>query len=421
MLTTLYNALWYPALPFALLATGATRVDTRERLGRTRADGFGANSLRLWIHAASVGEIEAVRSIAAGLLREIPGTGLVVTAMTSGGRQAARRRLPAAAHHLLAPFDCPTTVRAFLRNFRPNLVLIAETELWPNFFREAARARAKIAIINGRLSERSMRRYRLARSLFASALALADLILVQTAEDAGRYVSLGAPRELIRITGNTKFDVEVVPANLRPALQNFARECPILVAGSTAPGEERMVLTAYAHLVERFPWLALVIAPRHLERVAEVALELNAAHLDYVRASALSANAPPDPARPQILLLDTMGELRALYQRATVAFVGGSMAPPRGGQNLAEPAAVQVPVLFGPHYENQRQVGDALVEGAGGRVIHDAAELESVCAEWLADPEARHAAGQNARRVVERLAGGAAATVNYLKTLIEAG
>jgi 3-deoxy-D-manno-octulosonic-acid transferase len=116
-----------------------------------------------------------------------------------------------------------------------------------------------------------------------------------------------------------------------------------------------------------------------------------------------------------------MGELRALYQRATVAFVGGSMAPPRGGQNLAEPAAVQVPVLFGPHYENHRQVGDALVEGAGGRVIRDAAELESVCAEWLADPEARHAAGQNARRVVERLAGGAAATVNYLKTLIETG
>ncbi len=146
MLTTLYNALWYPVVPFALLATGATRVDTRERLGRTRADGFGTNSLRLWIHAASVGEIEAVRSIAAGLLREIPGTGLVVTAMTSGGRQAARRRLPAAAHHLLAPFDCPTTVRAFVRNFRPNLVLIAETELWPNFFREAARAKAKIAI-----------------------------------------------------------------------------------------------------------------------------------------------------------------------------------------------------------------------------------------------------------------------------------
>src|SRR5260370_36384781 len=132
--------------------------------------------------------------------------------MTSGGRQAARRRRPAAAHHFLAPFDCPTTVRAFVRNFRPNLVLIAETELWPNFFREAARTKAKIAIVNGRLSERSMRRYRLARPLFASALALADLILVQTAEDAGRYVSLGAPRALIRITGDTKVHGHGVPA-----------------------------------------------------------------------------------------------------------------------------------------------------------------------------------------------------------------
>ncbi len=425
LIGALYRALWYPALPFALIAAGgAGAANRRERLGYAPFSADHA-ARRVWIHAASVGEIEAVRPIARGIVQRYPGTALIVTTMTAAGREAARRRLPDAVAHRLAPLDCPATIRAFLARVRPALALIAETELWPNLIFEAARAGARVAIVNGRLSERSSRRYRIVRPLIAAALARLDLALVQTGADADRFIEIGAPRAIVAVTGNTKFDPgEPAPA-LRPALSNFAAGRPLLVAGSTAPGEERMTLTVYRHLSERFPRLALALAPRHLERAAEVAAEIRAAGLSCARASAppaaanvgdsTGASAPMSEAA--VLLLDTMGELRALYGRATVAFVGGSIAPPRGGQNLAEPAAVAVPVIFGPHYENQRQVGDALLDAGGARVVRDAAEFESVCAEWLADSDACRAAGDRARAAIERLAGGAAATLDYLEPL----
>jgi 3-deoxy-D-manno-octulosonic-acid transferase len=267
------------------------------------------------------------------------------------------------------------------------LVLIAETELWPNFFTQAARAGARIAIINGRLSERSLARYRMVRPLMEQTLARANLILAQTPADADRFIALGAHRARVFVTGNTKFEPSGTPAaDLRPALRDFAKGRPILVAGSTGPGEERMVLNAWRSLSDRFNSLALVLAPRHLERVPAVEEDLRSGGVSWIKASSLSERALGNPDE-NVLLLDTMGELRALYSRAAIAFVGGSMNPPRGGQNLAEPAAWSVPVLFGPHYENQRMVGDALIEGDGGRVVADAAQLESTAAEWLADDE----------------------------------
>lgn len=419
VLSHVYNVLWYPALPFALLATGGrNRRNRRERLGVANVSGArgGTQALRVWVHAASVGEIEAMRPIVLGLVREAPRAVVVVTSMTAAGRDAARRRIPGLAAYQLAPLDWRPAVRAFLARVRPRLVLIAETELWPNFFAESARAGASLAIVNGRLSERSFRRYRLIRPLVANALEHADLILAQTDADADRFRHLGAPRERIAVTGNTKFELEGGSGPLRPVLVNFAAGKPLLIAGSTAPGEERMVLNAWRNLTERFPALALVIAPRHLERTDEVEEELQTAGVAYARASTLVGHGPP--AAVNVLLLDTMGELRALYSRAVIAFVGGSMAPPRGGQNLAEPAAAAVPVLFGPYYANQRQVGDALIEGGGGRVIHDAAQLESTCGEWLTDDAVRRAAGERARRVVEQLAGGVVATLEHLRTLL---
>jgi 3-deoxy-D-manno-octulosonic-acid transferase len=413
-----YNVLWYPALPFALLAAGGrNRRNCRERLGMANVSAArgGAEALRVWVHAASVGEIEAMRPIVLGLVREAPRAVVVVTSMTAAGRDAARRRIPGLAAYQLAPLDWRPAVRAFLSRVRPRLVLIAETELWPNFFAESARAGARLAIVNGRLSERSFRRYRLIRPLIANALANAALILAQTDADAERFRRLGVPRVRIAVTGNTKFELEDGQP-LRPVLMDFAAGKPLLIAGSTAPGEERMVLNAWRNLTERFPALALVIAPRHLERTDEVEEELQTAGVEYARASTLAGYGPT--AAANVLLLDTMGELRALYSRAVIAFVGGSMAPPRGGQNLAEPAAAAVPVLFGPYYANQSQVGDALIEGGGGRVINDAAQLESTCGEWLTDDAVRRAAGERARRVIEQLAGGVVATLEHLKTFL---
>lgn len=420
LLGTLYRTLWYPALPFALLAAGGSRgPDRRERLGRAPIAGTGA-ARRIWMHAASVGEIEAIRPVARGMRERFPEFELVVTTMTATGRDAARRRIPGAAACLLAPLDCPAALRAFLARVRPEIVLLAETELWPNLIGEASRAGARIGIVNGRLSERSLRRYKLVHGLIAAALGRLEIALVQSREDADRFIALGAPAKIVAITGNTKFDPGDTSTPPRLALRNFAGGRPLLVAGSTAPGEERMSLTAYGNLRDRFPGLALALAPRHLDRAGEVAAEIQAAGFKYVRASELPS-ADYDPSSldlkfrdASVLLLDTMGELRALYGCAAIAFVGGSIAPPRGGQNLAEPAAAGVPVIFGPHYENQRQVGDALLNAGGARVVEGAAEMEIVCGEWLADDAARHAAGARARSTFASLVGGAVATLDHL-------
>jgi 3-deoxy-D-manno-octulosonic-acid transferase len=426
MLYRLYNALWYPAVPFALLFGGGRDTQMRrERLGRSSVTNYSHASaaLPIWVHAASVGEIEAVRSILLAIMGTFADAAIVLTTMTAAAREAAPRRIPGLAGCQLAPLDCPSSVRAFLERLRPRIVLITETELWPNFFIESARSGAKVAIINGRISERSMRRYRFIRPLLAKTLQNAELILAQTEDDQRRYVELGARASRVFVTGNTKFDFDETAQPLRRPLTDFAKGRPILVAGSTAPGEERMVLNAYRNLVERFPLLALVIAPRHLERTAEVEEELREAGLPYARARVFPSIAPADTEaltaiHEGILLLDTMGDLRGLYRRAAIAFVGGSMTPARGGQSLAEPAAVSVPVLFGPHFANQRQIGEALIEQGGGRIVNDAAQLESACAEWLADDAERRRAGERARQVMGQLGGGVAATLQHLKALL---
>lgn len=408
-----YNAVWYSVLPFALLRGG----DRRERLGYVDPGEFPRNAgPRLWFHAASVGEVEGLTGIAQGLMRGVPHAGAVITTMTEAGRDAARRRIPDAAAYRLAPLDHPRAVRTFVSAARPNLVVIAETELWPNYFLEARRAGAKVAIVNGRVSEHSLRRYRWARPLFAGALSSTDLILAQTEADAHRYRALGAPRRRVVVTGNTKFDFACAPpAPLRPELERCLGTHNLLVAGSTAPGEERIILDAYRLLTTRFPSLGLIIAPRHLTRIREVEQLLRDGGVQYVKASTL----PHDcAAKEAVLLLDTMGELRGLYYRAELAFVGGTLAPGRGGQSLAEPAAAAVPVLFGPFHESQRQLADPLVTSGGGRIVRGSNDLASVAAELLTDGRARRQVGMSARRSLELLGGGVAASLPLLKALI---
>ncbi|MGC1339624.1 MAG: 3-deoxy-D-manno-octulosonic acid transferase, partial [Candidatus Binataceae bacterium] len=417
MLRLIYNALWYPALPFALATTGARdRQDRRERMGAITMAPNGPGP-RIWIHASSVGEVEALRPVASGLHRELEGARIVVTTMTTTGRDAARRRIPSAATCALAPLDCPATVRRFLRGVRPNLVLIGETELWPNYFIEARRAGARVAIVNGRISERSLRRYKRAKSLFGHALKSAHLILAQSEEDARRFTTLGAASDKITVTGNTKFDVSFAGEEvaLRDALVRFAHGRPLLVAGSTARGEESIVIAAFQILRKRFGALALVLAPRHPARTPEVEETLRSAGVSYVRASALESAPPAHDA--SVMLLDTMGELRGMYRRASVAFVGGSMIAGRGGQNVGEPAAVSAPVIFGPFHENQRAMATALVESGGGAIVRDASELAEQCAKWLGDESARAHAGVRAKAAAEDAGGAARATVEHLRRL----
>jgi 3-deoxy-D-manno-octulosonic-acid transferase len=414
LLHALYNLLWYPALPFALLASnGADAQGSRERLG-IAAPRSDSTALRIWAHASSVGEIEAIHSVMMRLMRDAPASVAVITAMTTAGRDVARRRIPKARAHLLAPLDNPSAVRAFLRRVRPDLVLIAETELWPNYFWEAKRHGAKVAIINGRISERSLKRYQRLGSLFVRAIKCADLIMAQTAHDVERFAAMGAERRRIVVTGNTKFDPDAAAEMpLRRQLQEFAGERPIFIAGSTAAGEEEVILQAYRKLREEIPSLALIIAPRHLVRVLEVEKLVAENSLTYVRASAARFDADAD-----VMILDTMGELRPLYRRATVAFVGGTLNETRGGQNPAEPASVSVPVMLGPYFENQQETASALIAVGGARVVSDADEMVRVAQKWLTSDEARRTAGRAARECIVQMSGCVATSLMHLRTLI---
>jgi len=416
----LYNTLWYPALPFALIAAGGNNsVDRRQRLGQLDPElADGTSAPRIWLHAASVGEIGGVSPLARAVIREFPGVALFVTTMTATGRAAAARAIPGARACLLAPLDWPKAVRGFLRTIAPRLVLIAETELWPNYLIEARRSGARVAIVNGRVSERSMRRYRWAGSLIRDALGGVDLVLAQSAADADRFVTLGADRARLVVTGNTKFDLSDAsePASLRPELEAVLAGRLTLVAGSTAPGEDKLIIDAYRKIRERFPNLLLVLAPRHVERSGEVEELLRRAGVTYIRAGGLAA--PDGAANPPALILDTLGELRALYWRATVAFVGGSLVPGRGGQNLGEPAAAGVPVLFGPFHQNQLAMAQALVEAGGGESVADSDRLAAAAIELLADEKLRRSRGQKARAAFERLGGAVERSLMHLRPLI---
>lgn len=417
MLRLLYNALWYPVLPFALAFSGALADpgSRRARMG-TAWSGAAPGSRRVWAHAASVGEVEALRGILSGIRDARPEIEIIITTMTAAGRDAARRRIPGAQAWLLAPFDNRRAIVRFLSAVRPALVLIAETELWPNYFIQSRAAGARVAIVNGRLSEPALGRYRRVRPLIAEAIRCADLILAQTEDDAGRFIELGADPGRVKVTGNTKFDIEALtPPPLREHLAAFASAGPLMVAGSTAHGEDQIIVDAYRELKTRFADLSLVLAPRHPERAGEIERILRAAKLGYLKASQIdgsAANGLP------VLLLDTMGELRAMYGRACIAFVGGSLMPGRGGQSLAEPAAASVPVIFGPFHENQRAAARLLIEAGAGAVVSDAAELARAATVWLGDAAARLEAGARARHAVERMAGGTAASLMHLRELI---
>ena len=422
MLSAIYNLLWYPALPFALLAAHPANMrDYRERMGHSDFPDTTGNP-RIWIHAASVGEIEAIRPVANGLLEDHPGAVMVITTMTATGRDAAMRRIPGAAAWMLAPLDNRRAVRSFLKRVRPSVVLITETEIWPNYFLESSRAGATIAVVNGRISERSMRRYMRARGLLRDALGRATLIMAQSDGDARRYAKFDLSSKIV-VTGNTKIESANTDAAtedpIRPELRTFASGRKIFIAGSTAPGEEAVIAEAYRKLRENFPQLALTIAPRHLDRTLEVENALRAASLEFVKVSELSSpNAPRDP---DVLILDTMGDLRTFYRRGAIAFVGGSLAPGRGGQNPAEPALVDVPVLIGPYHENQQEMVTSMVTSGGARIVKNAGDIINEASDWLRDDAAREDAGRHARASASKGSGGAQLALKHLEALINLG
>jgi 3-deoxy-D-manno-octulosonic-acid transferase len=345
-----------------------------------------------WIHAVSVGETIAAAPLIEGIRRLRPGLPLIVTTVTVTGARVARERYAGLAAHRFFPLDLPWTVRRFVGRVRPAFLVCMETELWPNLLRALAARGVPVMIANGRISDRSFRRYRLARPLMRRVLDDVRVFGMQSHEDARRVIALGARPERVVVTGNVKHEATSdTPGSIDLWRRLLGLEAgqPVWVAGSTHRGEETAVLAAHRLARAEHPGLALVIAPRHPERADEVAALVNARGWPAVRRSAL----PRERERDAVLVLDTVGELAPLYALADVVFVGGSLVP-LGGHNVLEAALRRKPVLMGPHTGNFREVA-ALLEGAGAAlVVRDGAELGRELSRLLGDEALRRKLGE---------------------------
>jgi 3-deoxy-D-manno-octulosonic-acid transferase len=409
------------SLPYYLWkdrATGKYRQSFRERLGRL-PDGLTGAAPAVWVHAVSVGEVLAARPLVRALRRRLPGHRIVLSTTTLSGQALARRTMSDADAVFYAPFDWTGPVRHALGAVRPTLLVLIETELWPNLIRHARRAGARVAVANGRISPRSFRRYRLVKRWLRRVLSEVDLFLMQADAHAERIRALGAPAGRVRVTGNLKYDALGADAPRAPeALARlFGGGGALWVAGSTVAGEEEHVLGALHAVRVRVPGVRLVLAPRHPERFAEAAALAQKAGFAVARRSELG-DARWDAG--DVLLLDTMGELAQVYAFASVAFVGGSLEP-AGGHNVLEPAVAGVAVVVGPHMENFQEIADefraadALVRVASPRELGDAV------ADLLGDAERRRALGERARALVVQNQGAVACTLAALAELLPAG
>lgn len=404
------------------LVTGGPRVHWRERFGLLPATA-SPRSGGIWIHAVSVGEVRLALSLSRPLRRSFPGVPLSLTTGTATGRALAAAAAPGEGGRpdLIAalPLDLPGPMGRFLDRLRPRAVLIVETEIWPNLLLLCARRDVPVILVNGRISERAHARYRMVRRFLRAPLGAVRLFGMQSDEDARRITDLGAPADRIRVTGNLKFDLpvsQVAPALARRRI-GLAEGDSVLVAGSTAPGEEPALLEAFRALRGLDASARLILAPRHPERFDDAESALRRAGLRVVRFSRMAGQ--PGGAEPQAgpydaLLLDTLGTLPEIYAAADLVFVGGSLVR-RGGQNILEPAALGKPVLFGPHVENFRAAATALTEAGGGFVARDGGELAALVVRLFGDPAARRVAGTMARRVVEANRGATSRTIAIIE------
>jgi 3-deoxy-D-manno-octulosonic-acid transferase len=397
-----------------------------QRAGSLRRFDAGGRPV-VWLHCVSVGEAQAARPLVRVLLAEYPRHALVVSTTTMTGQRIARDVFAdTAALVFYFPFDWAWSVRRTLRAVKPSAVLVMETELWPRFFRECRRAGVRVALVNGRISEKSFARYKLIRPFIRRVLADLSLAAMQTEADAARLIELGVTPERARVTGNVKFDMEEATGQpLTEELRRrfrFDKDRPLIVAASTHAPEERVLLEAFKLAAGdgSAGRPRLLVVPRHEERFGEVALQIEASGLSWARRS------EPERATDaacDVILLDSMGELRAVYPLAELVFVGGSIAPV-GGHNVLEPALAARCVVTGAHTSNFKAIvaalitQDALVQLPHTGEAETASALARVLRDLLDDDVRRLRTGRRARAVLEQNRGAAARTVKLLAPLL---
>lgn len=418
----LYSILLYLLLPLLLLRLiwlGLRRPGYRDRW--IHRFGFvprlSAESPRIWIHAVSVGEVRAAQPLIRALRRQRPDLDILVTTTTPTGADCARRQLGNQAQHCYAPYDLPDMVDRFLERTRPRLLVLMETELWPNLLAACRRRGIPTLLANGRLSERSRARYARAAGLVRGMLDGLDLIAARSGADAERFLSLGASQAALRVAGNLKFDLQLpadLPARGEAQRRTLGTGRPIWIAASTHEGEEAHVLEAAARIRASRPETLLILVPRHPERGARVAA------LCRRRGQPVVSRSENRYCSDQtvVYLVDSVGELPLFLAASDVAFMGGSLVPV-GGHNMLEPAALGVPVLTGPQVFNFSEVNDLLEREGALMSVTDSDELAAAVLELLGDPGRRRAMGEAGRRVVEANRGAAECVAGMALNLLD--
>jgi 3-deoxy-D-manno-octulosonic-acid transferase len=407
------------SLPYWLLEFarhGKYRGGLAERLGRVPARlSHQPDRQAIWIHAVSVGEVVAITGLVLELRRRFPEHRVVVSTTTATGQTMARDRFGEDSVFYF-PLDLGFAIRPYLRRLQPQLIVLAETEFWPNFLRLAHESGAKIAVVNARISDRSWPGYRRFRRIIGRILKHVNLFLAQTEEDSRRLLDIGVLPESILVGGNLKFDVPIpsLPAIvdcLRLAFEGSGAG-PVLVCGSTLDGEESLLLQAFDNILVSHPRAVMILAPRHPERFAEVAELLRKLNIRFWRRSLWQG----EPILGGVLLLDSIGELAAIYSLADIAFVGGSLVQ-RGGHNIIEPAQYGVPIVVGNHTENFRDI-IGLFQSRGAIRIVGPAELPLVFTELLSDEAQRAALGSRAAETLRSQMGATQRTIQALQRFL---
>jgi len=419
----IYDLLLYLALPFALLRLlwrsrrlPAYRERWGERLGSYGGADLGA---RVWVHAVSVGEVQAAQPVIRHLLDHYPGTGVMVTTTTPTGSARLRALFEHRVRHVYVPYDLKPAVERFLDAVAPRLVLVMETEVWPNMLRACERRGIPVILANARLSQRSAQGYarlgRFARETFARF----TVIAAQAQADATRFMELGAPPDRVQVTGSIKFDLHL-PASLREQAEVMRRlwgsERPVWVAASTHEGEEEQLLAVHRRVCAEVPEALLVLVPRHPDRFERVAGLIAREGLTLARRS----KHQPCTTQTAIFLGDTMGELQVFLAAADIAFIGGSLVKV-GGHNLLEAAAVGVPAVIGPHSFNFATITRLMVEEGAAAQVADAAGLTRQLCTWLTDAAERARIGENALRVLAENRGALPRLLGLVDGLLERG
>lgn len=419
MLRVLYSALLYVVAPLAFAATAlrglrdpSYRDRLPERLGYTELR-FTARPI--WIHAVSVGEVQAAAALVRALSSRYAQHPILVTTATPTGAQRVRALFGDSVRHAYLPYDLPGAARRFLDRTTPMLAIIMEREIWPNLFRACRARRIPILLASARISERSGRRHRRFAGLFRDALACDVTIAAQTDADAERFRAIGAAPAAVHVTGNIKFDLEV-PEDVRRVGMHIRAEFahrPVWIAGSTHEREEDIVLDAHERLRAARNDALLLLVPRHPNRFDEVKAWLRARNVRFVARSTREAVA----ADTSVLLVDTLGELLSFYSAANVAFVGGSLVPV-GGHNLLEPAALNRPVIVGPHTFNAADIAQMFLANGAAVQVESATELGAAVLDLLTNSARRDQMIARAHAILQANRGALARLLTLIETLL---